>query len=83
MQSPHEYRGIDIGGVLVSKRPLLCAYDEAERFDVRGQVWRANLTSLGFGTHLLTNVLPKQLGGQFSIDYEGDGVKAALQFPIR
>jgi two-component sensor histidine kinase len=38
---------------------------------------------VGFGTQLLTDVLPKQVEGQFSIDYESDGVKAALQFPIR
>jgi PAS domain S-box-containing protein len=37
---------------------------------------------VGFGTQLLTNVLPKQLEGQFSIDYASDGVKAVLQFPI-
>jgi hypothetical protein len=38
---------------------------------------------VGFGTRLLTEVLPKQLGVKIDIEYQRDGLKAALTFPIR
>jgi PAS domain S-box-containing protein len=38
---------------------------------------------IGFGTRLLTEVLPKQVGAKITIDYQSDGVKAVLSFPVR
>jgi PAS domain S-box-containing protein len=38
---------------------------------------------VGFGTRLLTEVLPKQIGAKIATDYQSDGVKAVLTFPVR
>jgi two-component sensor histidine kinase len=43
---------------------------------------RAARTRTGFGTRLLKDILPKQIGGKFAIDYLPDGVQVTFSFPI-
>ena len=40
-------------------------------------------TRVGFGTRLLKKILPAQIGAQFAIEYQTDGVRASLSFPVR
>jgi two-component sensor histidine kinase len=39
-------------------------------------------TRTGFGTRLLKDILPKQIGGKFAIDYLPDGVQVTFSFPV-
>jgi two-component sensor histidine kinase len=39
-------------------------------------------TRTGFGTRLLKDILPRQVGGKFAIDYLQDGVQVTFSFPV-
>jgi PAS domain S-box-containing protein len=44
---------------------------------ITGQIKR-----VGFGTRLLKDILPEQIGAEIGITYESDGVRAFLAFPV-